>query len=61
MIKNNWSVKNEILKRVQKESNVSWATNVVPPAFPEYYPQKPKKGLAGWYNFFKSSIYQLKP
>ncbi len=50
--------------RVQRELRVLDAENcspVVPSNCFEFYPQKAKKGVVGWVNFFKTILLELKP
>lgn len=53
----------EIFKKlVQVEAEYENAKNYTKPALPKFVPNpKPKKGIAGWYNFIATTLKELKP
>lgn len=57
MLKNNWSIKEEIQKRANLESEVEYWANLSRPTLPKYSKVKVVKNKPGWVNFFL----QLKP
>jgi len=61
LIKSSRNFRNdEAIKRLAQYDSVrEWSGNKVSPAFPEFYPEKPKRSI-GLYNFFKSSVLLLK-
>ena len=60
----NWSIQNEIQKRVQRESNFDWAKTENSP-LPKNQPITIIKNNVGYYNLIKgvlrSSLNQLRP
>ena len=64
-MKPNWSVKNEILKRAQRESEHNWAisnSNSNPNLeLPKYEKVKVVENSPGWYNLIMNTLRELKP
>lgn len=60
-MKQDWSVRNEIMKRVQKEADEIWAKTSDTVSVPPYKKCENIKATAGWYNFISEVMRDLRP
>ena len=61
MLKPTWSIQNEISKRVQKEAESEYWNKLETPPLPKYHKCENIKYTAGYVNFIKSVIGELRP
>lgn len=61
-MKNNWSIRDQIQKRANIESDYRWATTTTAPQTPKVESKRTKMTLTvGIANFIKSSVLELRP